>query len=185
MDGKERYLEYLKSDHWRSLREKAWAKYGHRCFFHPHRTFQVDIHHVEYRNWTDCTVNDVVPLCRECHEKAHQDESWLKATKLAHENRNQPKEQRISNPYALPSNAKKVVPRHRKALLKLNLDLLIRAIGQTDTGRKKKARNVRKRKAILAGNLLAIGEKVKYSSDPETLIKQAKKALNRKLYYEA
>jgi hypothetical protein len=138
MDGKERYLEYLKSDHWRSLREKAWAKYGHRCFFHPHRTFQVDIHHVEYRNWTDCTVNDVVPLCRECHEKAHQDESWLKATKLAHENRNQPKEQRISNPYALPSNAKKVVPRHRKALLKLNLDLLIRAIGQTDTGRKKK-----------------------------------------------
>ena len=83
MKTKETYKTYLNSEHWSNLRQDAWYHYGYRCFFHKHRTMYVDIHHVNYRNWYDCTIKDVMPLCRECHNRAHSDETWLNATKKA------------------------------------------------------------------------------------------------------
>ena len=80
---KENYKEYLQSNHWKQLRTQAWGVYGYRCFFHKHRTKYVELHHINYRDWYGCTVKDLVPLCRECHENAHKNESWLRATKKA------------------------------------------------------------------------------------------------------
>lgn len=80
---KETYRQYLQSEHWKQLKGLVYETYGYRCFFHKRRTKYVELHHVNYRDWYDCTVKDLLPLCRECHENAHKDESWLRATKKA------------------------------------------------------------------------------------------------------
>lgn len=71
MDAKEAYKEYLKSSHWRWLRGEAIRFYGKKCSKCA-ATRNLQVHHHTYRHpWTTCTVKDVTPLCRGCHEKEH------------------------------------------------------------------------------------------------------------------
>lgn len=66
-----RYQRYLQSDHWRALRLEAFRVHGRKCFKCP-ATFGLDVHHLRYRHpWTLCTVLDVRPCCRQCHDKEH------------------------------------------------------------------------------------------------------------------
>jgi len=70
-DTQAAYREYLKSDHWRALRIQAFRVYGRKCYKCPKR-FGLDVHHLRYRHpWTACTVEDVRPCCRNCHELEH------------------------------------------------------------------------------------------------------------------
>lgn len=69
--ARERYAEYLQSDHWKALRIKALNASGSQCecCLHKHG---LEIHHIHYRNLTDCEVSDLMVLCFRCHEFAHQ-----------------------------------------------------------------------------------------------------------------
>lgn len=69
--GQIAYREYLKSDHWRMLRAGAFKAYGRRCARCP-ATCRLDVHHVRYpRLWIEATVQDLMILCRPCHDKEH------------------------------------------------------------------------------------------------------------------
>lgn len=78
---REDYKEYLKSDHWKSLRSKAFGEWGNNCMFNPNHKGEIEMHHIEYREWYNCTVDDLVPLCQSCHEKVHKDIDLLNSLK--------------------------------------------------------------------------------------------------------
>ncbi len=64
-----RYREYLKSDHWARLKVESSERWGGSCYVCSKSP--VDFHHIAYRNLTDCSADDVIPLCRACHKGAH------------------------------------------------------------------------------------------------------------------
>lgn len=78
--GQIAYREYLQSEHWQNLRAEALKKWGHVC--HKCRGWMgIEVHHCNYRkNWRECTVDDVRPLCWRCHDLEHGREP----TKPAH-----------------------------------------------------------------------------------------------------
>ncbi len=81
MNSKERYLKYLESDHWKALRQKALSSSGHTCTACP-SAFLVDVHHHTYRNLYDCTLRDVMPLCRKCHGAIHSGPAYDRISAL-------------------------------------------------------------------------------------------------------
>ena len=66
------YEEYLRSDHWRDLREKSFAIYGRKCLLCDET--QVDGHHLVYRHLTDVEPHEIIPLCRRHHDMVHEHE---------------------------------------------------------------------------------------------------------------
>lgn len=64
------YAVYLKSDHWRSLRCEAITRWGDRCA--NCSVPKVDVHHLRYGTLYDVTTDDLMPLCRRCHDTVHQ-----------------------------------------------------------------------------------------------------------------
>lgn len=71
--GKHFYrFEYLKSDHWRNLRLEKLAKSYARCFYCLRRDLSNDVHHLNYRNLYNVELDDLVVLCRTCHDKWHR-----------------------------------------------------------------------------------------------------------------
>lgn len=76
-DFRQRYINYLQTEHWRWLREDVFERWGRVCI-NCGSNDQVDAHHMVYRNLTDCTPDDLLPLCRRCHDRYH----WAKKQKL-------------------------------------------------------------------------------------------------------
>lgn len=65
------YTEYLQSEHWMGLRSSALAIAGGQCE-HCRDRHRLDCHHITYRNpLTLCTVEDLMILCRKCHDTWH------------------------------------------------------------------------------------------------------------------
>jgi len=64
----ESYREYLKSDHWHTLRNRKNKK---RCAICGIKG-PTDRHHLNYRNLFDVTKADLRNICRTCHDVAHQ-----------------------------------------------------------------------------------------------------------------
>jgi len=64
------YEAYLKSDHWRNLKAQKKAIVGRTCeVCNSNRT--IHVHHINYRNLTDCTPDDLAVLCASCHDALH------------------------------------------------------------------------------------------------------------------
>lgn len=71
-DRREWYRKvYLRSEHWRRLRA-AKLYIDPRCQ-RCGATGILDVHHLEYRNVFDATLDDLETLCRKCHVKEHAD----------------------------------------------------------------------------------------------------------------
>jgi hypothetical protein len=61
--------EYLKSDEWKNLRNLIMSTSPNcQCC----GGVSSDVHHMVYRNIVDITINDLIPVCRNCHEYIHQ-----------------------------------------------------------------------------------------------------------------
>lgn len=61
---------YLRTEHWaklrfQKLRTTAWCE---RCGI----SAKLDPHHLVYRKLYDCTVDDLMSLCRTCHRRWHR-----------------------------------------------------------------------------------------------------------------
>jgi hypothetical protein len=68
---KEAYAEYLKTDHWKNLRESVLVRDGRKCV-HCQSRIGLQAHHKFYRSeWTDSIPADLITLCRPCHKKEH------------------------------------------------------------------------------------------------------------------
>lgn len=68
--NKEEYAQYLDSNHWKSLRRKRLEASGYRCD-QCGSGFNLQVHHLRYRNIYDVLVSDLQTLCSYCHEKKH------------------------------------------------------------------------------------------------------------------
>lgn len=62
---------YLKSEHWANLRLSKLASVDARCQRCPTRDLSNDVHHLRYRNLYDVTEDDLLVLCRKCHDAIH------------------------------------------------------------------------------------------------------------------
>ena len=65
------YEEYLKSDHWKALRQAKFQEVGKACQTCPSTTKIIHVHHIRYRELTDCTTADLAVLCKDCHDLLH------------------------------------------------------------------------------------------------------------------
>jgi len=61
---------YLKSDHWKLLREEKLNRNPtcQQCG----SSVCLDVHHKDYRGLYDVRLNDLQTLCRKCHNKKHK-----------------------------------------------------------------------------------------------------------------
>jgi nucleoside 2-deoxyribosyltransferase len=71
--GKVNYKEYLKTDHWATVRDEALERCNYRCQLCDKENTALNIHHNNYRNLYKETPSDVIALCSKCHEKFHSE----------------------------------------------------------------------------------------------------------------
>jgi len=72
------YQEYLKTDHWQRMRANVFAHYGRHCALCGTGS-NINIHHVTYVKdgrsiWFREEKNDLIVLCKPCHELMHRAE---------------------------------------------------------------------------------------------------------------
>lgn len=68
------YQDYLQTEHWRVKRAAALAHYGRKCYLcGVSGDVQIDIHHNDYTRLGGEKMSDLVPLCRDCHERHHRE----------------------------------------------------------------------------------------------------------------
>ena len=64
------YNDYLRSDEWRSKRQKALMQCGGICRGCGDRP-PVEVHHLTYADVGDEFIFQLLPLCDDCHQKIH------------------------------------------------------------------------------------------------------------------
>ena len=65
------YIQYLKSEHWRTLSRQRKEMDNHQCAQCFSRE-KLEVHHRVYRNLYDVQLKDIITLCQKCHARAHQ-----------------------------------------------------------------------------------------------------------------
>lgn len=65
-------FKYLKSEHWGNLRIAKLASVDAKCKHCGARDLSNDVHHLRYRKLYDVELDDLVVLCRICHDLAHE-----------------------------------------------------------------------------------------------------------------
>lgn len=68
---REEYQKYLQSDHWKDVKERfRQSKRPKHCLICNNE--QIELHHVSYSKLGNERIDrDIVPLCRNCHQKLH------------------------------------------------------------------------------------------------------------------
>ena len=64
------YDLYLKTEHWRRIREETLDRFGNRCAL-CNETHQLDVHHRTYERRGAEQPGDTIVLCRKCHSTFH------------------------------------------------------------------------------------------------------------------
>jgi len=64
------YDEYLQTSHWHSKRYQALDRAKHRCQL-CNSSKRLDVHHRTYENLGHEEPEDLIVLCRKCHEHFH------------------------------------------------------------------------------------------------------------------
>ena len=87
MTAKDRYADYLRSDHWLALRSTVRQRTGLKCeaCSADGETYGHEVHHLHYGktgDWHDIEACDLVGLCQLCHAKAHQPENLSRVAAL-------------------------------------------------------------------------------------------------------
>lgn len=66
------YDEYLKTEHWQTLREKALKRAGHRCQLCNTSLGSLHVHHRTYERRGRESLRDLIVLCADCHAMFHE-----------------------------------------------------------------------------------------------------------------
>lgn len=88
-----RYSKYLKSDNWRLIREKLFAKRGEKCELCG-KCWKIQVHHKTYKNVYKEKLEDLQVLCATCHQKTH-DKINKEKKKKGNKPKNKPKNKPI------------------------------------------------------------------------------------------
>ena len=65
------YHEYMKSPEWKAKREERLKHDKYQCQL-CHTAINLVVHHLTYDRLGDEDLNDLVTLCKKCHEKVHE-----------------------------------------------------------------------------------------------------------------
>jgi len=68
--GSKRYYQYMKSSAWRIKRQVALDFHGRKCS-DCGSTYDLQVHHLNYSNMGNETMNDLQILCESCHMFLH------------------------------------------------------------------------------------------------------------------
>lgn len=66
------YKSYIQSPEWKARRDRVVAVYGGRCYCCSEQTQFLDVHHRTYRRLGKERPDDLVPVCRRCHQLIHE-----------------------------------------------------------------------------------------------------------------
>jgi 5-methylcytosine-specific restriction endonuclease McrA len=84
--GHNTYYEYLQSDHWKEFRKKYYRSRKRKsCTLCKSRN-DIHLHHITYNRLGREQLNDVIPLCGECHELIHEHLTNKYQSKVEHTN---------------------------------------------------------------------------------------------------
>ena len=76
-DEKKQHEKELASPKWKKKREEVFERYGKQCV-ECGSTKNIQVHHLIYRKghhlW-EYNVNELIPLCKKCHQKIHDDKT--------------------------------------------------------------------------------------------------------------
>lgn len=76
-DEKKQHAKELSSPKWKEKREEVFERYGKQCV-ECGSTKNIQVHHLIYRKghhlW-EYNVNELIPLCKKCHQKIHDDKT--------------------------------------------------------------------------------------------------------------
>ena len=76
-DEKKQHAKELSSPKWKKKREEVFERYGKQCV-ECGSTKNIQVHHLIYRKghhlW-EYNVNELIPLCKKCHQKIHDDKT--------------------------------------------------------------------------------------------------------------
>lgn len=77
------YNNYLKSNHWKNLRNKMLIENNYKCqkCRKTKEKYELQIHHKSYKNIGHEHKKDLVLLCKECHKKKHKEKDKTKRQK--------------------------------------------------------------------------------------------------------
>ena len=64
-------VQYLKQPEWQVRRVQALMRARYRCKMDANHDATLDVHHNSYENYGDERPEDLVVLCRACHQKFH------------------------------------------------------------------------------------------------------------------
>ncbi len=66
------YTRYIRSPEWRAVRARYKAsKLPQDCYCCGNADGPMDYHHRTYKNLGNEYLRDIVPLCRDCHDRVH------------------------------------------------------------------------------------------------------------------
>lgn len=66
------YKEYLQSKHWKNLKKRYKnSKLIQKCYICDSNK-NINIHHKTYKRIGNERLNDLIPLCKECHYLTHK-----------------------------------------------------------------------------------------------------------------
>lgn len=69
-DWKEKYPAYLQTQEWKIKREEVFRRDNYLCQFCHHYS-ATQVHHLSYDNIFNEPLEDLVAICRTCHDKHH------------------------------------------------------------------------------------------------------------------
>ena len=75
-----RYRRYLRSAHWRTLRQQVLRRAGGRCETCG-RAGRLEVHHLMYERRGNELLGDLRALCRDCHRDVHRGRDGSRPTK--------------------------------------------------------------------------------------------------------
>ena len=67
------FAEYRKQPEWRVRRVQALTRARYRCQMGASHDATLDVHHNTYQNYGDERPEDLIVLCRPCHQRLHDD----------------------------------------------------------------------------------------------------------------
>ncbi len=73
------YKDYLNTKHWQLIKRIKFNYFVHECAKCQSRV-GLELHHKHYESLGKEDLDDLVYLCRECHQKTHDDKKSLKNT---------------------------------------------------------------------------------------------------------
>ncbi len=76
-DEKKQHAKELASPKWKKKREEVFERYGKQCV-ECGSTKNIQVHHLIYRkghNLWEYNVDELIPLCKKCHQKIHDDKT--------------------------------------------------------------------------------------------------------------